>query len=38
MSEKSPKALHKLAEQKKHKDEMLKHEKERKIEVSAFEA
>ncbi len=34
MSEKSPKALRKLAEQKKHKDEVLKHEKERTIEVS----
>ena len=34
MSEKSPKALHKLAEQKKHKDEVLKHEKEHTIEVS----
>jgi len=34
MSEKSPKALHKLAEQKKHKDEVVKHEKDRTIEVT----
>ena len=34
MSKKSPKELHKLAEQKKHKDEVLKHEKERTIEVT----
>lgn len=34
MSEKSPKALHKLAEQKKHKDEVQKLEKEHTIEVS----
>lgn len=34
MSEKSPKALHKLAEQKKHKAEVLKHEKEHTVEVT----
>lgn len=34
MSEKSPKALRKLAEQKKHKDEVLKLEKEHNVEVS----
>ncbi len=34
MSDKSPKELHKLAEQKKHKDEVLKHEKEHIVEVT----
>ena len=34
MSNKSPKELHKLAEQKKHKDEVVKHEKEHATEVA----
>jgi len=34
MSDKSPKELHKLAEQKKHKDEVLKQEKEHTTEVA----
>jgi transcriptional regulator of NAD metabolism len=33
MSDKSPKELHKLAEQKKHKDEVQKHEKEHTNEI-----